>query len=235
MEPASLTSPTLAGKFFTSSATWEAPYLTRLRTSQAGKEPACRCRRLGSHPWVGNIPRGKKWQPAPVFSAREIHGPRSLVGYSPRGHKESDMAKRLETHIPYRNRKEVVRSWSFEVCFVSVRKGWGEIGAHRQQWLAHHQNELLNWRIFLTVVFMVLTLSLLKKEMATHSSILAWRIPWTEEPGGLQSMGSQRVGHDWVILQVILYLNPTVNPTIMFLPKQGDHLYNENRSPICLD
>ena len=32
--------------------------------------------------------------------------------------------------------------------------------------------------------------------MATHSSILAWRIPWTEEPGGLQSTGSQRVGHD---------------------------------------
>ena len=36
----------------------------------------------------------------------------------------------------------------------------------------------------------------LEKEMATHSSILAWRIPWTEEPGGLQSIGSQRVGHD---------------------------------------
>ena len=37
---------------------------------------------------------------------------------------------------------------------------------------------------------------LLEKGMATHSTILAWRIPWTEEPGGLQSMGSQRVGHD---------------------------------------
>ena len=37
---------------------------------------------------------------------------------------------------------------------------------------------------------------LLEEEMATHSSILAWKIPWTEEPGGLQSMGSQRVGHD---------------------------------------
>ena len=37
---------------------------------------------------------------------------------------------------------------------------------------------------------------LLEKEMATHSSILAWRISWTEEPGGLQSMGSKRVGHD---------------------------------------
>ena len=36
----------------------------------------------------------------------------------------------------------------------------------------------------------------LEKEMATHSSILAWRIPWTEEPGGLQSMVLQRVGHD---------------------------------------
>ena len=36
----------------------------------------------------------------------------------------------------------------------------------------------------------------LEKEMATHSSILAWRIPWTEKPGRLQSIGSQRVGHD---------------------------------------
>ena len=36
----------------------------------------------------------------------------------------------------------------------------------------------------------------LEKEMATHSSILAWKISWTEEPGGLQSLGSQRVGHD---------------------------------------
>ena len=38
--------------------------------------------------------------------------------------------------------------------------------------------------------------NLLEKEMATHSSILAWKIPWTEEPGRLQSMASQRVGHD---------------------------------------
>ena len=36
----------------------------------------------------------------------------------------------------------------------------------------------------------------LEKEMAAHSSILGWRIPWIEEPGGLQSTGSQRVGHD---------------------------------------
>ena len=39
----------------------------------------------------------------------------------------------------------------------------------------------------------------LEQVMATHSSIVAWKIPWPEEPGGLQSMGLQRVGHDWGI------------------------------------
>ena len=41
----------------------------------------------------------------------------------------------------------------------------------------------------------------LEEEMVTQSSILAWRIPWTEEPGGLQSMGSQRIRHDLAIKQ----------------------------------
>ena len=46
----------------------------------------------------------------------------------------------------------------------------------------------------------------LEKEMATHSSTLTWKIPWTEEPGRLQFMGSQRVGHDWVTwLDFLLY------------------------------
>ena len=43
----------------------------------------------------------------------------------------------------------------------------------------------------------------LEKEMATHSSVLAWRIPGTEEPGGLPSMGSHRVGHDWSDLAAV--------------------------------
>ena len=41
----------------------------------------------------------------------------------------------------------------------------------------------------------------LEKELAIHSSTIAWKIPWTEEPGWLQSMGSQRVGHDWATSQ----------------------------------
>ena len=51
----------------------------------------------------------------------------------------------------------------------------------------------------------------LEKEMATHSSTLAWKIPWTEEPGRLQSMGSRKVGHDWATslslsLDLVLHL-----------------------------
>ena len=48
----------------------------------------------------------------------------------------------------------------------------------------------------------------LEKEMATHSSILAWKIPWMEEPGRLQSMGSQIVGHDWVTSLHFTYWAP---------------------------
>ena len=47
----------------------------------------------------------------------------------------------------------------------------------------------------------------LEKEIATHLSILAWEIPWTEEPGGLQSMGSQIVGHNLATKQQIFYNN----------------------------
>ena len=46
----------------------------------------------------------------------------------------------------------------------------------------------------------------LEKEVATHTSILAWRIPWTEEPGRLQSMGLQRVGHNCMLLLLPLLL-----------------------------
>ena len=49
----------------------------------------------------------------------------------------------------------------------------------------------------------------LEKEMATHSSILAWRIPWTEEPAGLQSMGSQRAGHDWMTNTFAFFRSPS--------------------------
>ena len=57
----------------------------------------------------------------------------------------------------------------------------------------------------------------LEKEIATHSNILAWKIPWTEKPGRLQSMGSQRVGHDWAtsLHKVPLIWHPASSSTYL--------------------
>ena len=54
----------------------------------------------------------------------------------------------------------------------------------------------------------------LEKRMSIHSSILAWDIPWTEEPGGLQSMGLQRVGHNWVTNRYIWNMDMNILWTV---------------------
>ena len=62
----------------------------------SGKETACQCKRRKRHkfdPWVGKISWKRAWQPPPVFLPGESHGQRSLVGYGPKGHKESDMTE----------------------------------------------------------------------------------------------------------------------------------------------
>ena len=73
----------------------------------------------------------------------------------------------------------------------------------------------------------------LEKEVATHSSILAWRIPWTEEPGGLQSMESHRVRHDWATHthththSLSLSLSPPISPRLPFLSTSHDHSWEK--------
>ena len=64
----------------------------------------------------------------------------------------------------------------------------------------------------------------LEKAMAPHSSTLAWKIPWTEEPGRLQSMGLQRVGHDWMtslLLFTFMLWGRKWQPTPVFLPGES--------------
>ena len=64
----------------------------------------------------------------------------------------------------------------------------------------------------------------MEKAMAAHSSTLAWKIPWTEEPGGLQSLGSLRVGHDWVTslwLFTCMHWRRKWQPTPVFLPRDS--------------
>ena len=61
-----------------------------------GKKIIClKCRRAGFDPWVRKIPCRREWLPSPVFLPGEFHGQRSLVGYSPWDHRESDMTEQL--------------------------------------------------------------------------------------------------------------------------------------------
>ena len=70
----------------------------------------------------------------------------------------------------------------------------------------------------------------LEKEMATHSSTLAWKISWMEEPGRLQSMGSQRVWHNWAIS---LFGDPVVKTLCSQWREPGFDLWSGNWDPVC--
>ena len=92
-----------------------------------------------------------------------------------------------------------------------------------------------------TIILSCLSLMLhLEKVKATHSSTLAWKIPWMEEPGGLQFMGLLRVGHDWVTslsLFTFMHWRRKWQPTPVFLPGEsqgqkslvGCHLWGSHR------
>ena len=67
----------------------------------SGKEPTCQWRRLGFDPWSGKIACRKEWQPTPGFLPGESRGQRSLVGYSPWDHKESDTTERLTLSLHF--------------------------------------------------------------------------------------------------------------------------------------
>ena len=76
----------------------------------------------------------------------------------------------------------------------------------------------LSWREFNIIIYVP------KKAMATHSSTLAWKIPRTEEPGGLQSMGLLRVGHDWATslsLFIFMHWRRKWQPTPVLLPGES--------------
>ena len=79
-----------------------------------------RHRRCRFDPWIGKIPWRRKWQPTPVFLPGEFHGQRSLVGYGPWGHKESDTTEQVNTVA----QKCQIRHLSFNPC----QSIWKQIG-----------------------------------------------------------------------------------------------------------
>ena len=74
---------------------------TKTKSKLVASSGCLQCGRPGFDPWVGKIPWRRKWQPTPGFLPGESHGQRSLVGYSPQGHKESDTTERLHFHFQW--------------------------------------------------------------------------------------------------------------------------------------
>ena len=109
----------------------------------------------------------KKWLSTPVFLPGEFHGRRSLAGSIPWGLKELNTTEQLTFHFTF-------LIYGFPVAQTVKRLS--------TMW--ETQVRSLGWE------------DPLGKGMATHASVLAWRIPWTEEPGRLQSMELQRLRHN---------------------------------------
>ena len=130
--------------------------------------------------------RRRQWHPTPVLLPGESHGWRSLVGCSPWGCEESDRTEgdRKSTRL---NSSQAMLSSKriplFSFIDLTLKKKLVAQMVKRLPTMRETRAQSLGWED-------------LEKEMAPHSSTLAWRIPWREEPGRLQSMGSQRVGHD---------------------------------------
>ena len=119
--------------------------------------------------------------------AWKIHGQRSLVGCSPWGLEESDITERLHFHFSLSRIGEGNGNPLQCSCLENPRDGgtwWAAICGVAQSWTRLKQLSSSDRE------------DPMEQEMAAHSSVLAWEISWTEEPSGLQSMGSHRVGQD---------------------------------------
>ena len=112
-----------------------------------------------------------------------------------------------EGKIPWRRKRQPT-----PVLLLGKSHGWRSLVGYSSQ--GRKKSNTTEWLHFLSLSLVAQTVKYLptmwetqdrslgwedplEKGMATHSSFLAWKIPWTEEPGRLQFMGSQRVGHDW--------------------------------------
>ena len=123
----------------------------------------------------------------PALLPGKSHGRRSLVGCSPWGCEELDTAERLPFHFSL----SCIGEGNGNPLQYSRLENPMDGGA---LWAAVH-GVAKSWTRLSDVIF-TFHFHALEKKMATHSSVLAWRIPGTGESGGLPSMGSHRVGHD---------------------------------------
>ena len=139
--------------------------------------------------------RRRQWHPTPVLLPGESLGRRSLEGCSPLGRWGSDTTERFHFHFSLSCTGEGNGNPLQCSCLENPRDwepgGLPSMGSHR---VVHDWSDL------------AAAYYLLEKEMAAHSSTLAWRTPWTEEPGGRKSMGSHRQ-LKWLSTLALAYLH----------------------------
>ena len=123
------------------------------------------------------VPWRRKWQPTPVLLPRKFHG-REKPGVHGVAKSRTQLSDFTSLHFTYFATKgPCSQGYGFMTSLVAQM-------VKRLSTMRETQVRSLGWE------------DPLEKEMAIHSSTTAWKIPWTEEPGRLQPMGSQRVGHD---------------------------------------
>jgi len=134
------------------------------------------------------------------------------------------VAKVLEFQLQHQSSNEHPGLISFRMDWLDLLAVQGTL----KSLLQHHSSKasILRHSVFFTVQlshpYMTTKITSPKWAMAPHSSTLAWKIPWMEEPGGLQSMGSLRVGHDWATslsLFTFMHWRRKRQPTPVFLPE----------------
>ena len=163
---------------------WEkamAPHSSTLAWKIPWMEEPGRLQSMGSlrvrHDWVTSLSTfmhwRRKWQPTPVFLPGESHGQRSLVGCSPWSRTESDTTEATwqQTHELWIRGSPDGTSGTESTCQSRRCKR-----CRFDPWV-----KKIPW-----------------SRKWQPSSVLAWKVPWTEETGRLQSMGPQRVGHSWI-------------------------------------
>ena len=136
----------------------------------SAKESACQYRRrkrCGFDPSVGKILWSRKWQPTPVFLPGKFHGQKSLAGYSPWGHKESDTTEHTYTHLLNKGK------WPLHLSQRVVWKRWQPMKTKSKSFLKPYSAQ--NWNCDLTMVVLI-----------CHVSIALWNVQFVSKlPGDL--------------------------------------------------
>ena len=161
------------------------------------------------HPFHIGGARRRQWHPTPVLLPGKSHGQRSLVGCSPWGREKSNTTKRLNFNFSLSCIGEGNGNPLHCSCLENPRDGgawWAAVYGitQSQTWLKRLSSSSSSGKEPACQCRRPKRYGLipcqedpLQEGMATHSSILAWRIRWLEDSGGLQSTESQRAGHDW--------------------------------------